>query len=228
MIKFISYIFSYSFMLLAVLAILGVSALSGTIGTYVTINRFSYIAGALSHSILFGMGFFSYLSSIFKENSPQIVKFFNPLNGAFISSILFSLIIGYLFNSKKERLDTILSAIWSIGMSLGVLFVFLTPGYNQELTRYLFGSILLVSLKDLIILFCFAFVIIITFALFYKKILSISFDNEFASLMGQNSKIFNLVVIFIISFAVVLLTQIVGIVLLIALLTLPSATNTKI
>ncbi len=221
MLEFITYIFSYSFLLYAFLGMLGVSIVSATIGTYVTVNRFSYIAGAISHSILFGMGLFNYLKYL------TDISFFNPLNGAILSSIFFSFIIGFLYNSKKERIDTILSAIWSIGMSAGILFIFLTPGYNQELTRYLFGNILLVSFNDLIILYIFSLLIIFLFTFFYKKIISIGFDNEFASIMGQNVKNFNLFFIIIISFSVVLLTQIVGIVLLIALLTLPSATILK-
>jgi zinc transport system permease protein len=227
MLTFIIYIFSYSFLLYAILALTGTSVLAATVGTYVTINRFSYIAGALSHSILFGMGLFTYLKAIFISNKFLSEILFAPLNGAFLSGILFSFIIAYLYNNKKERLDTILSAIWSIGMSAGILFIFLTPGYNQELTRYLFGNILLVSLKDIVILFIFAFFIVAIFSLFYKKILSIGFDNEFALIMGQNVKLFNILFILITSFTVVLLTQIVGIVLLIALLTLPSSTILK-
>ena len=221
MIEFIIYIFSYSFLLYAFLALIGVSIISSTIGTYVTVNRFSYIAGAISHSILFGMGLFNYLKYTTKIN------YFTPLNGAFVSAILFSFIIGFLYNSKKERIDTILSAIWSIGMSGGILFIFLTPGYNQELTRYLFGNILLVSLNDILILFIFCLILILIFSFFYKKIISIGFDNEFAYIMGQNVKNFNLFFILLSSFAIVLLTQIVGIVLLIALLTLPCATILK-
>lgn len=227
MLSFIVYIFSYSFLLYAFLALICISILSATVGTYVTINRFSYIAGALSHSILFGLGLFNYLKSIFISNKFLAESLFTPLNGAFLSGILFSLIIAYLYNNKNERLDTILSAIWSIGMSAGILFIFLTPGYNQELTRYLFGNILLVSLKEIIILFIFTIFILLIFSFFYKKILSIGFDNEFALLMGQNVKLFNTIFILIISFAIVLLTQVVGIVLLIALLTLPSSTILK-
>lgn len=227
MLSFIVYIFSYSFLLYAFLALIGISILSATVGTYVTINRFSYIAGALSHSILFGLGLFNYLKSIFISNKFLSESLFTPLNGAFLSGILFSLIIAYLYNNKNERLDTILSAIWSIGMSAGILFIFLTPGYNQELTRYLFGNILLVSLKEIIILFIFTIFILLIFSFFYKKILSIGFDNEFTLLMGQNVKLFNTIFILIISFAIVLLTQVVGIVLLIALLTLPSSTILK-
>lgn len=227
MLSFIVYIFSYSFLLYAFLALICISILSATVGTYVTINRFSYIAGALSHSILFGLGLFNYLKSIFISNKFLSESLFTPLNGAFLSGILFSLIIAYLYNNKNERLDTILSAIWSIGMSAGILFIFLTPGYNQELTRYLFGNILLVSLKEIIILFIFTIFILLIFSFFYKKILSIGFDNEFALLMGQNVKLFNTIFILIISFAIVLLTQVVGIVLLIALLTLPSSTILK-
>jgi len=227
MLSFIVYIFSYSFLLYAFLALIGISILSATVGTYVTINRFSYIAGALSHSILFGLGLFNYLKSIFISNKFLSESLFTPLNGAFLSGILFALIIAYLYNNKNERLDTILSAIWSIGMSAGILFIFLTPGYNQELTRYLFGNILLVSLKEIIILFIFTIFILLIFSFFYKKILSIGFDNEFALLMGQNVKLFNTIFILIISFAIVLLTQVVGIVLLIALLTLPSSTILK-
>lgn len=227
MLTFVTYIFSYSFLSYAILALLGTAILSATIGTYVTINRFSYIAGALSHSILFGMGLFNYLKFIFSNNIFLREYLFTPLNGAFLSAIIFSLIISFLYNNKKERLDTILSAIWSIGMSAGILFIFLIPGYNQELTRYLFGNILLVSANNLIILFIFALLIVLIFSLFYKKILSIGFDNEFAKIMGQNVRLFNTIFILITSFTVVLLTQIVGIVLLIALLTLPSSTILK-
>ncbi len=221
MIEFIIYIFSYSFLLYAFLSIAGISVISATIGTYVTVNRFSYIAGAISHSILFGLGLFNYLNYYTKS------EFFAPLNGAFLIAIIFSFLISFIYNSKKERVDTILSAIWSIGMSGGILFIFLTPGYSQELTRYLFGNILLVSFNDIIILYLYCIFIILVFSLFYKKIMAISFDNEFATIMGQNVRRFNLIFILLTSIAVVLLTQIVGVVLLIALLTLPSSTILK-
>ncbi len=227
MVEFIVNIFSYSFLLYAIAALAGTSLIAGTIGTYITINRFSYIAGALSHSILFGMGLFNFLKAILRLKYPHLAIYLTPINGAFLSSIIFSFIIGVLYNSKKERMDTILSAIWSIGMSAGILFIFLTPGYSQEITRYLFGNILLVSKQDLLFLFLFSSIIILIFSFFYKNILLISFDNEFSSLMGHDVKKFNFIVIFIIGFSVVLLTQIVGIVLLIALLTLPSATVLK-
>lgn len=227
MIEFIINIFSFPFLFYAIAALIGTSFLAGTIGTYITINRFSYIAGALSHSILFGMGLFNYLKVIVNPKYPQFMAFLTPINGAFLSSIVFSIIIGILYNSKKERMDTILSAIWSIGMSAGILFIFLTPGYNQEITRYLFGNILLVSSQDLLFLYLFSFLIILIFSFFYKNILLIGFDNDFSYLMGQDVKKFNFIAIFIIGIAIVLMTQIVGIVLLIALLTLPSATILK-
>lgn len=183
MVEFIVNIFSYSFLLYAIAALAGTSLIAGTIGTYITINRFSYIAGALSHSILFGMGLFNFLKAILRLKYPHLAIYLTPINGAFLSSIIFSFIIGVLYNSKKERMDTILSAIWSIGMSAGILFIFLTPGYSQEITRYLFGNILLVSKQDLLFLFLFSSIIILIFSFFYKNILLISFDNEFSSLM---------------------------------------------
>lgn len=221
MLSFLISLLSYPFILNAVLASFFGSVISATAGTYITTNRFSYVAGSIAHSLLFGLGLFRFLQV--RTGS----SFFNPLNGAILSGIFFGIIIGFVIHSKKERVDTLLSAIWATGMSLGLLFIFLTPGYNQELMRYLFGNILLIGKAELRIIGIFDLFLVLIFLLFYNKIMAISFDSDFASIRGVNSKAFSIVFLVIIIISVILLTQLVGVVMVIALLTLPSSIALK-
>lgn len=188
----------------------------GIIGTWVTIKRISYLAGAIAHSVLAGIGMSLYFST--KYN----LQWLHPLLGALFAAIVAALIIGFVSIYAKEREDTIIGAIWAIGMSLGLLFIAKTPGYISPMT-YLFGNILIISQTDLILLIFLDVIIVVFGFLFYHQFQAITFDEEFARIRGIKTNIFYILLLLMTAVTVVLMTTIIGIVMVIALLTLPAA-----
>ncbi|MCK5198951.1 MAG: metal ABC transporter permease [Spirochaetales bacterium] len=188
----------------------------GIIGTWVTIKRISYLAGAIAHSVLAGIGMSLYFST--KYN----LHWLHPLLGALFAAIAAALIIGFVSIYAKEREDTIIGAIWAIGMSLGLLFIAKTPGYINPMT-YLFGNILIISQTDLILLIFLDIIIVVLGFLFYHQFQAIIFDEEFARIRGIKTNIFYILLLLMTAVTVVLMTTIIGIVMVIALLTLPAA-----
>ncbi len=188
----------------------------GIIGTWVTIKRISYLAGAIAHSVLAGIGISLYLSV--KYN----LTWLHPLMGALAAAIIAALIIGYISIKAKEREDTVIGAIWATGMSLGLLFIAKTPGYISPMT-YLFGNILIISKADIIMLSILDVVVIIMGFIFYHQFQAISFDEEFARIRGIKTNLFYFILLLMTAITVVLMTTIIGIVMVIALLTIPAA-----
>jgi zinc transport system permease protein len=150
------------------------------------------------------------------------IAWFSPAAGAVVSALIAGMIIGYVSLYAHQREDTVIGAIWAIGMALGLLFLTKTPGYVEPMS-YLFGNILLISKNDLLLIALLDVVIITLGTLFYNKFLAVCFDEEFARLRGIRVGVHYLLLLCLISLTVVLMVTIVGIVLVIALLTLPSA-----
>ena len=188
----------------------------GIIGTWVTIKRISYLAGAIAHSVLAGIGISLYL------NAKYNLTWLHPLMGALAVAIIAALIIGYISINAKEREDTVIGAIWATGMSLGLLFIAKTPGYVSPMT-YLFGNILIISQADIILLSILDAIVIIMGFIFYHQFQAISFDEEFASIRGIKTNLFYFILLLMTAITVVLMTTIIGIVMVIALLTIPAA-----
>ncbi|MDR0321027.1 MAG: metal ABC transporter permease [Treponema sp.] len=190
------------------------SLLFGILGSVVTVRRIGSLAGAVSHAVLGGIGMALYLSS-------TIIPGFPPIAGALIFALLSAVIIGFVSLKAKQREDTVINAIWVIGMSLGLLFMAKTPGYADPST-WLFGNILLISNMDLIFLALLDIIVLILARRFYSQIEASSFDAEFARTRGVPvDKIF-LLLLGLTAVAIVLLQTYVGIVMVIAMLTLPS------
>ncbi|BAW80910.1 ABC Mn2+/Zn2+ transporter inner membrane subunit [Candidatus Nitrosoglobus terrae] len=182
----------------------------GVMGSFVVVKRIGFLAGGIAHAVLGGMGAAYYLGK-------------NPLAGALIAALLAALLIGWVNQRWQEREDTLISALWSMGMAVGIIFISQTPGYNIDLMSYLFGNILMVSQEQLYLMIAVDAVIIFTVTLFYKQFLAISFDEEFARLRGVPVTFFYLLLLCMVALTVVLLIQIVGLILVIALLMLPAA-----
>lgn len=218
MFEFITDLTQFRFLQYALLTGVMASVACGIVGSYVTVRRITYIAGAIAHCTLGGMGAARYLQ---KE---QGILWLTPLTGAVAAALLAALIISYLQNRSTMRQDTILSAVWSIGMAIGLLFISKTGGYNEDLMSYLFGDILMVSPSDLVLICLLDIVLLAAVALFYNRLLAISFDEEFARLSGIPVARYNTIFLCLVALTVVLLVQIVGIILVVALLTLPAAT----
>ncbi len=207
----------YSFLQYALLAALLASVGSGVIGSFITVRRIGYIAGAISHTVLGGMGLARYLQVVWK------VSWLHPIHGAVAFAVLAALITGFVTLRSREREDTVLGAIWAIGMAIGLLFIFATPGYNVDLMSYLFGNILMISPFDLLLMGGLDVVILVLTLLFYNQLLTLSFDPEFARLRGIRTERFYLLLLLLTALTIVVLVQVVGLVLVIALLTLPAA-----
>jgi zinc transport system permease protein len=189
--------------------------LFGTIGPVVTVRRIASLAGAVSHAVLGGIGLALYLSA------SGIVPGLPPIAGALCFAVISAIVIGIVSLRAKQREDTVINAIWAIGMSLGVLFMAKTPGYTDPST-WLFGNILLISSGDLLLLALLDIIILALVCRFYPQIEASSFDEEFARVRGVRTGAVFLALLAITAIAIVLLQTFVGIVMVIAMLTLPS------
>ena len=210
MTEFIDALSSYAFMRYALIGGLLASIACGIVGTFVVVKRISYLAGGIAHSIIGGVGI-----ALFLEAS--------PLAGALVAALVFSLILGWVSLRLREYEDTLISALWSLGMGTGILFLSKTPGYHVDLMQFLFGSILVLSDQHLMLIIGLDLLVTLIVVLFYKQFLAISFDEEFARLRGVRVEWFYLLFLTLIGMTVVLFIQIVGVILVIALLTLPAA-----
>jgi zinc transport system permease protein len=188
----------------------------GVVGSYVVTRRITYIAGAIAHSALGGIGAGLYIQIKME------VTWFNPIYGAVIAAIVSSIIIGSVSLYARQREDTVIGALWAIGMAIGILFFSKTPGYIEPMS-YLFGNILMISKNDLITVAILDIIIVTICIVFYNKILAVCFDEEFARLRGVRVGFYYLMLLCLTALTVVLMVTIVGIVMVIALLTLPSA-----
>jgi len=201
----------------ALLAGLIASIACGLVGSYVVTRRISYIAGGVAHCTLGGMGAARYLQVV------HGLHWLSPLHGAIAAALAAALIIGWVSLRGRQREDTVISALWAIGMAAGVLFIARTPGYYEDLMSYLFGNILLVSRSNLVLIGVLDLLVVVVGLLFYNRFLAVCFDEEFARLRGVSVEFYYLLLLAITALTVVVLTTVVGLVLVIALLTLPAA-----
>ena len=203
-------ILSLAFFQNALMAGVLASIACGVIGTYVIIRRMVAISGGISHAAFGGIGIGYYLG-------------IEPILGALIFTTGAALTMGELERRAHQHMDTLIGAVWATGMALGILFIYLSPGFAPDLFGYLFGNILLVPRGELLILASLVAVIIITVGLLFNDLLAVTFDEEYATV--TNLPVTNLwrILLVLIAFTVVMLIQVVGIILVIALLTLPAA-----
>ena len=188
----------------------------GIIGTFVVVRRISYIAGAISHCVLGGIGAGLYLQNV------AGISWFSPVYGAILVALLAAFILAGVSLHAKEREDSIIGALWAGGMAVGLLFIARTPGYFDPMS-YLFGNILLITRNDLYFVITLDILIIMVVGIFYNKFLALCFDEEYARLRGLNTHWLYLFLLCLTAFTIVLLVRIVGIIMVIALLTLPAA-----
>ncbi len=182
----------------------------GIIGTYIVSNRIVFLSGGITHSSFGGIGVGYYLG-------------INPILGAAIFSVLSALGIEFFSKKGEVRYDSMIGIWWSLGMAIGIIFIYLTPGYAPNLMTYLFGSILTVSTTDLIFMAILTVVIILFFIFFYHTILFISFDESYARVFGLPVNAMKNFLISLVALTIVINIKVVGIILLISLLTIPQA-----
>jgi zinc transport system permease protein len=207
----------YPFLQYALLTGLLVSVACGIIGSYVVTKRITYIAGSIAHTVLGGLGAARYFQTVYHW------EWFHPLYGAVLAALVSALIIGVVSMRARQREDTVIGSLWAVGMAAGILFIYKTPGYNEDLMSYLFGSILMVSPQDLWMIAGLDILVVTVGVLFYNQFLALCFDEEFARLRGVHVESYYLLLLCLTALTVVLLVTVVGIVMVIALLTLPAA-----
>lgn len=203
-----------SFIRNAIIASFLSSILFGIIGSIVSVKRIAGLAGAISHAVLGGIGIALFLSV------NKILPIFPPILGAIIFGIITAIIIGVISIKTKQKEDTVINSLWAIGMSIGIVFIARTPEYVDPMS-YLFGNILLISNLNLFLLFVMDIVVIILTFRYYKQIQAITFDEEFAMVRGINTNFVFIFLLIIVAISIVLLQTFVGIVMVIAMLTIP-------
>jgi zinc transport system permease protein len=204
----------YEFMQRALIAGLLVSIACGVIGTYVVIKRVVFISGGIAHAAYGGIGLGYFLG-------------ISPTLGAVVFSLLAAFGMGAVQRKTHQRADTVIGAMWAIGMAVGIIFIDLTPGYKADLMSYLFGSILAVPRSDLVMMVVLNLVIVLMVAMFYKELLAISFDEDFATVENIPVGWMNMILLGMIALTVVMLMRVVGLIMVIALLTLPAAISAQ-
>jgi len=217
MAEFLTDLQQQTFLQYALLTGILASIACGIIGSYVVTRRITYIAGGIAHSVLAGMGAARYCETVYGW------EWLHPLYGAVVAAVMAAITIGLVSLHARQREDTIISALWAIGMAVGILFILRTPGYNEDLMSYLFGNILMVSSDDLWLIAGLDALVVIVGVLFYNQLMAVCFDEEFARLRGIRVEFYYLLLLCLTALTVVLLVTVVGIVMVIALLTLPAA-----
>jgi len=182
----------------------------GIIGTYVVVRRMVSVSGGISHAAFGGIGLGYFLG-------------IDPLLGAAGFTVAAALGVGTLQLRARQQMDTLIGAVWAAGMAIGILFVYLTPGFAPDLFSYLFGNILLVPRGDILLMGVLTAVIVAVVAVLYRELQAVTFDPDYAAVMNLPVERLSLLLLVLIALTVVMLIRVVGIILVIALLTLPAA-----
>lgn len=198
----------YSFFINALLGIVIISIAAAFIGTYIITRRLVSISGGVTHACFGGLGLGYFLG-------------INPIFMASVFAIGASAGVEWLSQRYKVREDSATAVVWALGMAVGVVFIFLTPGYVPELNAFLFGNILTISHSDLWAFAIYTIVLVLFFAFFYDKIIACAFDRDFARVSHLPVKVISYIMTAMVAVCIVLTIKLVGIMLLMSMLTLP-------
>jgi len=199
---------SYEFMQNAIIAGILVSLIAGIIGSLIVVNRMVFLAGGIAHASYGGIGI-----AIFSGIPIAL--------GTSLFAVLAALFMAIVTINQKDKIDIFVGLIWAVGMAIGIIFIDLTPGYNVDLMSYLFGSILAVNKDDLYFATALLVIILLCIIYWYRSILAVSYDSEYASLSAINTKFFYTLILVLSALSVVVAIKVVGLILIIALLTIP-------
>jgi len=199
---------SYEFMRNAVWAGVLAAVLCGVVGPFVVVKRLAFLADGISHAAFGGMGVCFYFG-------------LDPLLGAAAVALGCALTLGLLDTEAIRSYDAVIGVLWAVGLAVGIVFVYKTPGYAPNLMTYLFGNILLVTRHDLVVVVALAVSVLAILAVFFKGIVAVAFDEVFAKVQGAPVRLLLTLLFTIIALSIVLLIQVVGIILVVALLTVP-------
>lgn len=202
-------LFEYTFVVRSLLGALFASITAGLAGTYIVSKRLVFLSGGITHASFGGIGLGYYLG-------------INPVVGAAIFGLGSALGMEYMSARGRMREDSAIGILWALGMAVGIIFIYLTPGYAPNLMSYLFGSILTVTNGDLIALGIISVVLILFTALFYRTLLYISFDENYARTFTRHVDLFKYVSVGLTGLVIVLNIRMAGVIMIIALLTIPA------
>lgn len=201
-------ILSYNFFQNALLGVLTVSIAAAIIGTYIVTRRMVFIAGGVTHACFGGLGLGYFLGV-------------SPILMAGVFAVASSLGVEWLSTRHRVREDSAIGVVWALGMAIGTLFIFLTPGYVPELNSFLFGNILTITSGDLAVFALFLVILVLFFAVFYRLIIACSFDRDFARTQGLPVAAINCIMTVLVAVCIVLTIRLIGIMLLLTLFTMP-------
>ncbi|WP_273163222.1 metal ABC transporter permease [Bacteroides fluxus] len=201
----------YTFFQHALIGSLLASIACGLIGTYIVTRRLVFISGGLTHASFGGIGLGLYLG-------------ISPILSAGIFAVLSAFGVEWLSKRKDMREDSAIAVFWTLGMALGIMFTFLSPGFAPDLSAYLFGNILTITISDIALLGGLAAILLLFFILYLHPIIYVAFDREFARSQGIPVQVFEYVLMMFIALTIVACLRMVGIVLVISLLTIPQMT----
>lgn len=201
----------YTFFQQALIGSLLASIVCGMVGTYIVTRRLVFISGGLTHASFGGIGIGLYAG-------------ISPLLSAAIFAVLSAFGVEWLSKRSEMREDSAIAVFWTLGMALGIIFTYLSPGFAPDLSSYLFGNILTIAVPDLLFLGIVALLTTLFFALYIRPIIAIAFDREFAASQGIRVRLFEYLLMMFIALSIVGCLRLVGIVLVISLLTIPQLT----
>lgn len=201
----------YTFFQHALLGSLLASIACGLVGTYIVTRRLVFISGGLTHASFGGIGLGLYTG-------------IPPILSAAVFAVLSAFGVEWLSKRKDMREDSAIAVFWTLGMALGIMFTFLSPGFAPDLSAYLFGNILTITAGDIALLGVLSAVLAVFFGLYLRPIVSIAFDREFARSQGLPVAFFEYTLMMFIALTIVACLRMVGIVLVISLLTVPQMT----
>ncbi|TCO10738.1 metal ABC transporter permease [Natronoflexus pectinivorans] len=210
MTDFIS-LFQYTFFQNALMASVLISILAAMIGTYIVSRKIVFISGGITHASFGGIGIAYFLG-------------LNPFFGAALFAILTGTSIEWISSKGKVREDSAIAILWSLGMALGIIFVFMTPGYTPNLMSFLFGSILSVGKSDLVIMLVITLFTALFFLVWYRPIIYSAFDPEFSKINGIPVAFFRYAMAVLVALAIVVSIRAMGIILVLSLFTIPQST----
>jgi zinc transport system permease protein len=201
-------IFQYDFFTNALVAAVLASVTCGIVGTYIVSKRIVFISGGLSHASFGGIGIGYFLG-------------WNPIIAAAVFAVLSALGIEFMSKRISIREDSAIAILWAFGMAVGIIFIYITPGYAPNLMSYLFGSIISVSGKDILMMLILSIVIILFMIFLFKPVVYIAFDEEFARTRDMPVNFINYAMMILIALTIVVNIRVVGIILVISMLTIP-------
>lgn len=204
-------VFEYEFFRNAVIGCLLASIVCGIVGTYIVTRRLVFISGGITHASFGGIGLGVYLG-------------ISPILGATAFAVASALGVRWLTDGRGVRQDSAIAIFWTLGMSVGIIFCYLTPGFITDMASYLFGSLLTIGVADIIILAVLAVVVLVVFAVFRRVIIAVAFDSDFARIQRLPVAVVEYGMMVLVAVTIVATLRMIGVVMVISLLTVPQVT----